>query len=185
MIITSTAAERPAQNVVLRPPEVADASAVLDLVSRSPRLDRNSAYHYLLLCRDFAETSVVAEAAGRVIGFVTGYLQPTAPDTYFAWQSAVDAAVPVPGLALAMMNEVVDRAYALGARRFETTVNPDNRAVIMLVRKLARRHGAAVETSVLFDEAELGPDHDVEVLYRFTLCDGRDRAAAVATRSDS
>ena len=173
-------------DVVLRPPQVTDAAAVLDLVVRSSRLDRNSAYHYLLLCRDFAGTSVVAEVDGRVVGFVTGYLRPAAPDTYFAWQSAVDSAVPVPGLALAMMIEVVDRAQALGARRFETTVNPDNRAVIMLVRKLARRHGATVTTSVLFDEADLGPDHDVEVLYRFPLRDGQDpdHPTATTARSD-
>jgi L-2,4-diaminobutyric acid acetyltransferase len=155
--------------VTLRRPRVEDAEAVFDLVVRSGRLDVNSRYCYLLWCRDFAATSRVAELGGRVVGFVTGYLKPADPTTYFAWQSAVDNEVPVPGLAFAMMADVLDGARGLGARSCETSVNPGNRAVIMLMRKLALRYDAEITKSVLFDEEELGAGHEVEILYAFSL----------------
>jgi L-2,4-diaminobutyric acid acetyltransferase len=145
-------------DAVLREPTVADAAGIRRLVVCSRRLDVNSPYAYLVLCRD-----------GRAVGFLTGYMRPAAPDTFFSWQSAVDSTVPVPGLAFAMMTTVVDRVRARGARFFETTINPDNRAVVMLIRKLARRYRATPEISVLFDERTLGPDHEPEVLYRFGL----------------
>jgi L-2,4-diaminobutyric acid acetyltransferase len=160
--------------VRLRPPTTADAAAIHELVVRSPPLDVNSRYAYLLWCRDFAATSVVAVCEDRLAGFVTGYRPPRDPETWFAWQSAVDPELTRPGLAFAMMAEVAGRARRAGARWFETTVNPGNRAVIMLVRKLARRHGGTPEVSTLFESAELGGGHDPEVLYRFPLADPRD-----------
>lgn len=156
-------------DIRLRRPTVADAAAVHDLVLRSPPLDVNSMYAYLMLCRDFAATSVVALRGDRLAGFVTGYRPPRDPGTYFAWQSAVDPALTRPGLAFAMMTEVADQARRAGARFFETTVNPGNRAVVMLVRKLARHYGGAPEVSTLFDSADLGGEHEPEVRYRFPL----------------
>ena len=158
----------------LRPPTTADAAAIHNLVVRSPPLDVNSLYAYLIWCRDFAETSVVALHDDRLAGFVTGYRPPRDPDTYFAWQSAVDPALTRPGLAFAMMTEVAGRVRRAGARWFETTVNPGNRAVIMLIRKLARHHGGTPEVSTLFESADLGGAHDPEVRYRFPLADPRD-----------
>jgi L-2,4-diaminobutyric acid acetyltransferase len=171
----STTADRAVHGLLpdirLRPPTPADAPAIHDLVVRSPPLDVNSRYAYLIWCRDFAATSVVALRDGALAGFVTGCRPPRDPGTYFAWQSAVDLVLTRPGLAFAMMTDVAERARRAGARWFETTVNPGNRAVIMLVRKLARHHGGAPEIRTLFDTAELGAGHEPEVLYRFALGD--------------
>ncbi|SFW81427.1 diaminobutyrate acetyltransferase [Amycolatopsis australiensis] len=170
MSITTHGPEpRALPGIRLRRPTIADAVAIHQLVVRSPPLDVNSVYAYLLWCRDFAATSVVAVRGNRLAGFVTGYRPPRDPATYFAWQSAVDPALTRPGLAFAMMTEVADRARRTGARFFETTVNPGNRAVVMLVRKLARHYGGAPEVSTLFESADLGGDHEPEVRYRFPL----------------
>lgn len=53
-------------------------------------LDLNASYAYVLWCRDFAGTSVVATVNGEVVGFVTGYRRPKQPATLMVWQVAVD-----------------------------------------------------------------------------------------------
>src|SRR5487761_1174650 len=62
-------------------------------LARDPgELDLNSPYCYLLWCRDFSETSVVARAGRTVAGFVTGYVRPDVLGTLFVWQVAVGRA---------------------------------------------------------------------------------------------
>lgn len=161
-----------ASRVALRRPLVSDAPAVWRLVRDSDILDTNSLYYYNLWFRDFAGTSIVADAGGRVVGFVTGYVRPERPDTLMAWQSAVAPGCRAPGLAVRMLHELADRVAAQGVSRVETTVNPGNRAVIMMLRKFARERGLAVHTEVLFtaddfaEAAEGGGAHPPEVLYR-------------------
>src|SRR3981189_2372085 len=82
----------PAARVVLRAPRVGDAAHIWRIAKDSHVLDTNSSYAYLLWCRDFPGTSVVAEVGGRVVGFVIGYLRPQAPHTVFAWQVALERA---------------------------------------------------------------------------------------------
>lgn len=167
-------ADSRAPDIQLRPPTVADAPAIHDLVVRSAPLDVNSRYAYLIWCRDFAKTSVVALNGGELAGFLTGYRPPRDPDVFFSWQSAVDPALTRPGLAFAMMTHVADQARREGARWFETTLNPGNRAVILLIRKVAGHYGGTPETRTLFDAPELGEAHQPEILYRFPLADPRD-----------
>lgn len=128
----------------------------------SGTLDLNSPYAYLLWCRDFADTSVVALGDdGRPCGFVTGYLRPARPDTLFVWQIAVDAPYRGRGLARRMLDELAsDREYV------EATIAPGNAASTGLFESFARDHGRALTRCPLFDE-ELFPDgHEPEVLFR-------------------
>ncbi|WP_230987146.1 diaminobutyrate acetyltransferase [Mycolicibacter heraklionensis] len=52
-------------HVRLRTPTVADGPALWQIAVDSATLDVNSPYAYLLWCRDFASTSVVAEVGGQ------------------------------------------------------------------------------------------------------------------------
>ena len=130
----------------------------------SGKLDLNSSYAYLLWCHDFADTSAVARVGDDVVGFVTGYLRPSVPDTLVVWQVAVDAGQRGRGTAGALLDSLVRRT---GARRVETTITPGNIASERLFEAFAARHGAALEREVLF-ATSLFPDgpHDPEVLYR-------------------
>ncbi|MFI2636590.1 diaminobutyrate acetyltransferase [Streptomyces collinus] len=155
----------------LRSPRVADAPAVWRLVRDSDILDTNSLYYYNLWFRDFADTSVVATTEDdRVVGFVTAYVRPSRPDTLMAWQSAVDPGPHAPGLAMRMLHALADRAAARGATRVETTINPGNRAVALMLRRFARERGLDVHTEVLFGSEDFPGDeehtHPPEVLYR-------------------
>ncbi|MEV3856548.1 diaminobutyrate acetyltransferase [Streptomyces sp. NPDC050095] len=150
-------------------PGVADGAAIWRIARDSKVLDLNSSYSYLLWCRDFAATSVVArDEAGEVAGFVTGYLRPDRPGTLVVWQIAVDEAHRGHGLARELLDGLTAKVAAgRQVTTLETTITPDNSASQALFLSYARRHGASVERHVLFD-AGLFPDdgHLPEELYR-------------------
>ncbi|MCM2577542.1 diaminobutyrate acetyltransferase [Streptomyces meridianus] len=155
------------EGLKLDAPRLEDGSALWRIARDSRVLDLNSSYSYLLWCRDFAATSVVArDADGDPVGFITGYLRPDQPQTLFVWQVAVDEAQRGRGLAGALLDGLAARVCAAhGVRALETTITDDNAASIRLFTSFAQRHHASVNRDVLFDSF---PDegHDPEVLYR-------------------
>jgi L-2,4-diaminobutyric acid acetyltransferase len=157
------------EGLKLDTPRLEDGAAIWRIARDSQALDLNSSYSYLLWCRDFAATSVVArDGNGEPVGFITGYTRPQHPRTLLVWQVAVDQAQRGRGLAGAMLDALASRvAQELGADRVETTVTPDNTPSNRLFTSFAERHGAAVEREVLFDgETFPGGGHEPEVLYR-------------------
>jgi L-2,4-diaminobutyric acid acetyltransferase len=78
-------------DLLLMPPDNTLGHQVAELVNRCPPLDTNSTYCNLLQCHHFANTSCAALTPNkRLVGFVSGYIVPQAPDTLFIWQVAVD-----------------------------------------------------------------------------------------------
>ena len=149
----------------LREPTLKDGAAMWQLTRDTGVLDLNSSYQYLLWCRDFAATSVVAvsEHTGQLYGFITGFMRPDDPSTLLIWQVAVDSAARGQGLASRMLEFLVT---ATGAQHLETTVTDDNVASQRLFGSLARRHEADHDITALFTP-ELYPDgHDTEYLHR-------------------
>ncbi|WP_138959023.1 diaminobutyrate acetyltransferase [Streptomyces sp. YIM 121038] len=151
-------------------PDVADGAAIWRIARDSKVLDLNSSYSYLLWCRDFAATSVVArDADGEPVGFVTGYVRPDAPRTLVVWQAAVDHAHRGRGLAAALLDGLTAKVVGTrGITTVETTITPGNTASERLFSSYARRHGAGVERTVLFDAAHFPAEdggHDPEVLH--------------------
>lgn len=143
-------------------PEPAHGRELWRIACDSRTLDLNSPYAYVLWCRDFADTSVVALGDdGRPCGFITGYSRPAEPGTLFVWQVAVDAPYRGRGLARRMLDEL-----ATGREFVEATVTPGNTASTRLFKSFARDHGRVLSRLPLFGE-ELFPDgHDPEVLFR-------------------
>lgn len=168
-------------------PRVEDGAALWRIARDSEVLDLNSSYSYLLWCRDFAATSVVArdtrtdatsgsktgseagsEAGGAPIAFVTGYIRPERPEALVVWQVAVDRAHRGKGLAGTLLDALTRRVTEeQGVTSVETTVTPDNIASDRMFHAFSERHGATLEREVLFD-GDLFPDggHQPEVLYR-------------------
>ncbi|GGK02819.1 L-2,4-diaminobutyric acid acetyltransferase [Streptomyces camponoticapitis] len=150
-----------------------DGAAIWRIARDSEVLDLNSSYSYLLWCRDFAATSVVARdtssgADGAPIAFATGYIRPERPEALVVWQVAVDSAHRGKGLAGTLLDSLVGRVTEeQGITSVETTVTPDNTASDRMFHAFSERHGATLEREVLFD-GELFPDegHQPEVLYR-------------------
>ncbi|TDC60438.1 diaminobutyrate acetyltransferase [Streptomyces hainanensis] len=150
-------------------PRPEDGAALWRLARDSRALDLNSPYSYLLWCRDYANTSIVArDASAGPVGFITGYSRPEAPRTLLVWQVAVDRGQRGRGLAAAMLDALARRTGdKLGVDVIETTVTPDNTASNRLFASFAERHRAPVTREVLFDAHDF-PEagHEPEVLYR-------------------
>lgn len=117
-----------------------DAAEMWRLVRRSEALDLNSPYAYLLLCRHHGRTCLVVEDEGRLVGFVTAYVPPAAPDVVFVWQIAVAASHRRRGLARQLIRQLLQRCP--DARFVECTVTPSNHASLRLFRDLAAERGA-------------------------------------------
>jgi L-2,4-diaminobutyric acid acetyltransferase len=147
---------------VFEPPAIEDGSQLWRIARDSETLDLNSPYSYVLWCRDFAATSVVARAGDRIRGFVTGFTRPEEPGTLFVWQVAVEREWRGRALAGRMLGHLADR----GPRYVEATVTPDNTASERLFAAFARDRGAALRRTPLL-AADLFPgDHPPEELYR-------------------
>ena len=145
-------------------PTIDDGGELYRLAAESKVLDLNSRYAYLLWCRDFAATSVLATLDGQAVGFVSGYRRPDEPGTLVVWQVAVDAAARGHGIAGRMLDALSRQVPDID--HLETTITPDNAASGRLFAAFARRHGASVATRELFGADLLGSGHEPEVLHR-------------------
>lgn len=150
-----------------RQPQSTDGYPVHQLIERCPPLDTNSIYCNLLQCSHFAETCVLAECQGQVVGFLSGYIPPGRSDVIFVWQMAVDSAVRGRGMAKRLINALLERDHLRQVRFLETTITPGNRASEAVFEKLAQALDADLEKSVLFGKAShFGGQHDDEVQFR-------------------
>jgi len=138
-----------------------------DLVSECPPLDLNAPYCYLLLSSHFALTSACARHDNTLVGFVSGYRIPEAPSTLFIWQVAVSAQMRGRGLGQAMIEHILHRPQNADIRELQTTVTPGNTPSEGMFRAFARRLGAKIEQSVMFDrDRDFAQRHDSEILFR-------------------
>lgn len=150
--------------MLFRHPTLADAGRLWLIARDSRALDVNPSYAYLLWCRDFACTSLVAELDGVVVGFVSGYRRPDAPEVLMVWQVAVEASAQGCGIASGLIHALINAAE--GCTALETTITDDNEVSQRLFRSVASSRGAGLRTEPLFN-TELFPDgHDAERLYR-------------------
>ncbi len=159
--------DRPRLDVVFREPGAEDGAAMWDIVREGGVLDENSSYAYIMFCERFADTCVVAEHEGEVVGFVTAFRPPRDPDVIFVWQIGVHSKMRGQGLAGRILQFLVDRDACVGVRYMETNITPDNVASQRLFRSFARHMGhARVEVRQGFDEGVFPNGHDTEDLYR-------------------
>lgn len=165
--MSSLEAQHALGSIVYRKPSLSEGKDIHCLVGDCRPLDVNSEYAYMILCAHFADTCVVAEAQGRVVGFVSAYRKPTDPDVLFVWQVAVSSRVRGCGVASRMLREVLSRPGCSSVTAIETTIGPSNRASWALFESLAKRLGAAMSRESFFQEEDFGDDgHEAEVLLR-------------------
>lgn len=154
------------KRIGLRPPQVRDGAGLHRLIAACPPLDLNSRYAYLLICRDFADTSVVATAGRRLLGAITAYRPQGRPDTLFVWQVAVAPAARGQGLARRMLDHLLARPVLRDIAWVEATVGPGNQASQRLFAGLAEARGTGRSRRTLFGRSVLGAGHEPEVLHR-------------------
>lgn len=181
---SASAASLDAAEIVLRQPTSKDGVAVWDLIAACPPLDQNSVYCNLLQCTDFAETCIIAERDGDVIGWISGYRPPREPQTLFIWQVAVHEKGRGCGLAGRMLQGLMERPACEGVDTMKTTITPDNEGSFALFRSFAKRAGAPFNESDGFDQqAHFKGRHDSERLITIGPMERRSRANSTAERS--
>ena len=160
--------------IEVRSPRVKDAAEIWRLVSDCGVLDVNSPYAYLLICRDFSATSLVATMAGRLVGFVAAYIPPRRPDVIFVWQIGVSPTARGQGLARSLLVELLALPACRDVTFLEATVTPSNTASRRLFESLARTFGGELYLGPGFSTDDLGTArHEPENTVRISLIGSR------------
>lgn len=148
--MTGPANDNPHLIDLFRAPRAKDGPAVTALIAACPPLDANSAYCNLLQCSHFADTCVLAERDGKLVGWISGYRPPSAPDQFFVWQVAVHPDARGCGLGGRMLKVLLSRPAARGARLVTTTITKENQASWALFQSLAKTLGAPLSKAPHF-----------------------------------
>lgn len=149
------------KDVSFRKPTVNDGAQMFKIVENSGVLDVNSPYSYLMWGKYFNETSIVAEVNGEIIGFISGLIQPDAPETIFVWQIAIDEKYRGNGLALTSLNNLIKQVKHKNITHLEATITPSNIPSNRLFTKLATKLGTDHRVYPCFEEKHF-PDGDFE-----------------------
>lgn len=138
---------------MFRHPTIEDAPKIWQLVKDSGTLDLNSIYCYLILCKHFTETCLIAEDNNELLAFVTGYPPPAVQHALFIWQIAVSPQARGKGLALSMLKDLLRRNADNKVTFIETTVSPSNTSSRALFNSLARDLNTELVEIPGFDES--------------------------------
>ncbi|WP_010269276.1 diaminobutyrate acetyltransferase [Paenibacillus senegalensis] len=125
-----------------RRPEPADGSRIWEVVQKTGVLDVNSAYCYMMMCRNFRETCVVAEKEDQIVGFVTAYVLPDQPDTLFVWQIGIAPDEQGQGIGKNLLTQLEQQLSHRSISYWETTISPSNTASRALFASYAKARGA-------------------------------------------
>lgn len=163
----SIAGHDPNDPYTFRTPTVKDGKRIWQLIKDTNVLDVNSPYSYLLWADQFSETSIVVEDHGKIVGFVSGFIEPKTQDTLFIWQVAVDESARGQRLASRMLKAIIARPVCRNVEYVEATVTPSNIPSTKLFKGLARDLETECRISAGYTE-DLFPDgaHEAEELFR-------------------
>ena len=151
------------RRIMMRSPHVEDGAAIAALIAASPPLDVNSTYCVLLQCSHFARTCILAERHGQPIGWISGYIPPTDPNSLFVWRVAVAENTRGIGLGGRMLEELVARPELARLSTLRTTVTEANDASRRLFERFADRRGGIISCKPLFErEAHFANGHSTE-----------------------
>lgn len=152
-------------DLTFRSPESCDGAAVWELIRSCGPLDDNSRYCNLLQCDHFADTCIIAERGGEIVGWISGYILPAAPDTFFVWQVAVSEKARGMGLAGRMLDRLIARDVCAEIDKLQTTITSDNDASWALFRSFARRMDAPIEGNPHYrKDVHFAGRHDTEIM---------------------
>jgi len=142
-----------AKKPTLRQPSSTDGAAIWELVRACKPVDENSMYCNMIQCDHFAETCVLAEIAGKVVGWVSAYVMPNDPETLFVWQVAVSEEARGLGLGTSMLQDILDRDVCDDVQRVQTTITSDNDASWALFRKFGKVQGSRLDVQPYYTQA--------------------------------
>lgn len=134
--------------VRVRRPRPSDGHAVGELARRAESPEPGGQHALPPLVRHFADTSLVAEIEGRLVGFVGGYRPPTNLPSLLIWQIDVEPALHQQGLGTALLHALIQCPACAGVEYVEATVGSSNVAAKRLFEGFARDLDATSELVV-------------------------------------
>ncbi len=152
-------------DITFSTPSAADTMAVWRLIRSCPPLDENSSYCNALQCSHFSNTGIAAKHQGQLLGFISGYIPPTSPESLFVWQVAVGSQARGIGLARAMLLQLWQRLEGNNLRFIETTVAAQNEASRALFHSVAKELDSELDERPWLDQSQhFDGEHDSEPL---------------------
>lgn len=151
--------------IAIRKPGREDGAAVWKMVADSATLDTNSMYCNLLQCSHFATTCAIAEMEGEMVGWMSGYIPPEEPDTYFVWQICTAERARGKGIARQLISSVLARPVCHAVTRLQTTITSNNAPSWALFGAMAGMLEADLTRAVHFRrDTHFDGRHDTEYL---------------------
>ncbi len=154
------------RDIQLKHPQPTDGPHVSALIAACPPLDENSRYCNLLQCSHWSDTSVAAWMGDSLVGFMSGYIVPGQPDTYFVWQIAVHSDARGQNLTQRLLDFALGAEACAGVRYLQTTITEENTASKRVFQKLAERRDTQIRSEPFFTrEDHFAGQHDTEFLF--------------------
>jgi len=158
-----------ADGVGVRPVLEDEGALLWELARDAKGIDLNSPYAYMMTCRNFSNTSVVAEVFGQPAGFITAHRVPSRPHVLFVWQVAVLPEFRGLGIASRMLEGLAELPVCSGVRKIETTVTPSIKASKALFSRFAKNRQAQLDIQSGFDAADFPEGETFEAEQLFTI----------------
>jgi len=157
-------------DVQFRKPDAEDGAAIWELIAACKPLDENSMYCNLIQCDHFRDTCILAELDGTPVGWISGYVLPRDPDTFFVWQVAVSEKARGLGLAKRMLDQLLARDECEDVTRMQTTITKDNDASWALFRSFADAQDGELDHEAHFEsDTHFQGEHDTEHMVTINL----------------
>lgn len=158
-----------ASDITYRHPRADDAQAMWSLLLKINResggLDVYARSNYERLCRDLPQTCMIAEHAGSIVGFATGFIMPDKNNEkgLFLWQTGVHPAYAGKGIGSRVETLLIDLH---NPDYLKFTVEASNGAANATALKKAKYMNATYEKPGAISSDILGNNHEAEVIYR-------------------
>ncbi len=149
--------------ILYRKSQTEDGKKMWRLIEEIGTLERNTGYFYALFAQEFANSCVVAEHAGELVGFVVGFRPPQRPDSVFVWQVGVSPSFRGHRIATGLLVNLLEHS---GASVLEATVSEDNPASRALFRGIGRKLNVPCKVEPCFEPHHFYGPHEAEDMFR-------------------
>jgi len=150
--------------IKIRKPIKTDGKEIYNLVKDTKVLDLNSEYLYLLQSTYFSDTSAVAIDDGKVIGFVSAFIEPKKQTDLFIWQVAVDEKYRGKGVAKDIIEYLLEQQNDI--QYINATISPSNTSSEKLFLKVSKSLQTNIELEKIYDVNDFNHAHEDEILYK-------------------
>lgn len=148
-------------------PSIQDFHDVYQLVIKSPPLEANSEYAYMLMCTHFQDSCVIAKNDdNEVVGFVLGYKVPKFNNLLFVWQVAVAPSMRGKSLGVQMLTQLLQKDFLQDILFVDTTIALSNEASQKMFQKWADSLQIQIQVVSTVDATLFGNAHESEDIYR-------------------